>query len=106
MNNIQKEQLYDELLETYGQDLQEDVAIEEMSELTKAIIKMRRAKHSNNEEKRTAAYENLKEEIADVEIMLEQLILMHHISQEELDEIKDNKLKRQQERLRGKEEEK
>lgn len=55
-------------LDTYGIDKQLDIAIEEMSELTKAIIKHRR--YATRE-----TYENLCEETADVAIMIEQIFL-------------------------------
>lgn len=51
-------------INTFGISMQEDIAIEEMAELTKEIIKKRRGK--NNEEA-------IKEEIADVLIMMVQL---------------------------------
>lgn len=57
-----------EALDTYGIDNQLDIAIEEMSELTKAIIKHRR--YASRE-----TYENLCEETADVAIMIEQIFL-------------------------------
>lgn len=50
----------------YGADMQEDMAIEEMSELTQAIMHFRRGRKHN-----------IAEEIADVEIMLEQLKIIH-----------------------------
>jgi NTP pyrophosphatase (non-canonical NTP hydrolase) len=55
-------------LNTYGIDKQLDIAIEEMAELTKAIIKHRR--YASRE-----TYENLCEETADVAIMIEQIFL-------------------------------
>ena len=55
-------------LDTYGIDKQLDIAIEEMAELTKAIIKHRR--YATRE-----TYENLCEETADVAIMIEQIFL-------------------------------
>lgn len=58
-----------EVIDTYGQTSQEDIAIEEMSELIKAIIKNRRY-HTEQ----TAA--NIREEIADVKIMITQLEMM------------------------------
>lgn len=57
-------------IETYGVEGQEDVAIEEMSELTKAIIKNRRYGTLQTEN-------NLLEEMADVCIMLMQLMIIH-----------------------------
>ena len=53
-------------LDEYGIRNQTDIAIEEMAELTKAIIKCRR-------ENTEIVFDNLFEEIADVFIMLEQL---------------------------------
>lgn len=57
-------------IDTYGAQNQEDMLIEEMSELTKALIKHRR--YSTDE---TRA--DILEEIADVEITLMQLIFMY-----------------------------
>lgn len=50
----------------YGATMQEDIAIEEMSELTQAIIHFRRGREHN-----------IAEEIADVLIMLEQLMIIY-----------------------------
>ncbi|MBP3887628.1 MAG: hypothetical protein J6F30_08245 [Cellulosilyticum sp.] len=55
-------------IEVFGEDIQHDIAVEEMAELTKEIIKWKRNKLNGNE---------LASEIADVEIMLEQLKIMH-----------------------------
>lgn len=55
---------------TYGIKNQEDVAIEEMSELTKELIKNRRNITGHNSK-------NIREEIVDVYIMLLQLILIY-----------------------------
>ena len=57
-------------IDTYGERSQEDMLIEEMSELTKALIKHRRY---NTEETRA----DILEEIADVQITLMQLIFMY-----------------------------
>lgn len=59
-------------IDIYGVKNQEDVAIEEMSELTKAIIKNRRY---NTDETRA----NIREEIADVQIMLMQLFFCYGV---------------------------
>lgn len=55
-------------IRTYGQDAQKVVAIEEMAELQKEIFKD--LQHSSS-------YDHIAEEIADVEIMLEQLKIMY-----------------------------
>ena len=57
----------------YGKVCQMDVAIEEMAELTKALCKIKRADIGME---RCAAVENAVEEIADVQIMLDQLRLI------------------------------
>ena len=60
-------------ISTYGQMMQEDVCIEEMSELTKAIIKCRRIGSGRIKENN----ENVREEIADVQIMLDQMRIIY-----------------------------
>lgn len=62
--------ILNDAIRRYGVDMQTDIAIEEMSELTKAIIKERRIKSA-------ATVENVCEEIADVLIMMEQLCLIY-----------------------------
>ena len=61
-------------INTYGVTSQENMAIEEMSELTKAILKHRRA--FGAAEKR-AVNENVVEEIADVQIMLDRMRMIY-----------------------------
>ena len=73
---------------TFGIDNQSDIAIEEMSELTKAIIKHRRY-HTD----KTMA--NLMEEIADVQIMIWQLIFAYGSVQD----IIDSKIERLEKRI-------
>lgn len=60
----------------YVQVNQEDVAIEEMSELTKALLKRRRKGIT------AETYVNIVDEIADVQIMLNQLVLIYDCSEE------------------------
>lgn len=57
-------------IDVYGVRAQEDMMIEEMSELTKAILKHRR----NASEK---ALNDIAEEIADVGIMLDQMKIVY-----------------------------
>ena len=57
----------------YGKDAQQDMVIEEVSELIKAICKIKRNKNNIAPELK----ENLYEEIADVLITLEQLIMIY-----------------------------
>lgn len=67
-----------------------DIAIEEMAELTKEICKLKRNKLDRN---------HIIEEIADVEIMLEQLKYMLHVEDCEIDNYKEIKINRLKERL-------
>lgn len=60
--------IYEKALADYGQKNQQSVAIEEMSELTKEIVKNWRGEDN---------LDHIAEEIADVEIMLEQLKLIY-----------------------------
>lgn len=57
-------------VDTYGKDAQTDMMIEEMSELTKALLKHRRYGTSET-------FDNVLEEMADVEIMLDQMKLIY-----------------------------
>lgn len=85
---------------TYGKENQVDMAIEEMSELTKALLKERR----NEKEKVTKSapplqyITNIIEEIADVEIMLEQLKMLFDCGGL-VDRVKDYKIERLKARL-------
>ena len=60
-------------VEAYGVHTQTDMMIEEMSELTKAICKLYRA---TDEGSASVAVDNIREEIADVQIMLDQMKIM------------------------------
>lgn len=80
-------------IETYGADLQKQVAIEEMAELTKEICKDFRGK---------ANRENIIEQIAGVQIMLYQLMAMYNISDTELAITLGLKITRLDERLKEK----
>lgn len=86
------ETIIQKAIDTYGYDLQKQVAIEEMSELTKEICKDFRGK---------ANRENIIEEIADVQIMLYQLMAMYNISDTELAITLGLKITRLDERLKG-----
>lgn len=60
------DKIYNQALDTWGHDAQMDMVIEEMSELTKAILKYRRKPHKDRAM-------DVAEELADVIIMLRQL---------------------------------
>ena len=86
---MDRQQIYTRLLLEYG-DAQVVVAIEELSELQKELCKVLRHKHNRN---------NLIEEMADVEIMLEQMKMYFFIYEEEIEAIKKQKIERTKNRL-------
>lgn len=63
-------------IKTYGEESQIDMAIEEMSELTKALLKHRRAYKKYKTVPEKYFIENVLEEMADVQIMLDQLYMI------------------------------
>lgn len=102
-----KESIID-IAEHYGVDVQGMQCIEEMAELTVAINKYYRAK--NNLEKSqnppptkfltlVKAFENVVEEIADVQIMLWQLEYLLKVTG--VDGVIEQKLERQLKRIKG-----
>lgn len=58
--------IHQRALNKFGEQNQKDMAIEEMSELTQALMKERRGRESN-----------VAEEIADVQIVLDQMKLLY-----------------------------
>lgn len=70
MTSEKRTEIMKRAISTYGQSAQLDLVVEEMAELTKAISKLRRA--AAGPEFR-AAVENIVEETADVQIMIDQL---------------------------------
>ena len=87
-----------ECIKTYGIPAQIDLAIEEMSELIKALLKERRAVRKNDTEAYNLALVNVAEEMADVIIMLTQLTLIFK-NQKEIDKFINFKLRREKRRL-------
>lgn len=89
-------------IDTYGRRAQCDVAIEEMAELTKALMKTRRVPdddHAAQEHARS----NVIEEIADVEIMIDQLKIMY--GEHYVNAVREQKLVRLESRLNDAEKE-
>lgn len=88
MTTEERRALLDRAITAYGAPAQIDMAVEEMAELTKAICKVKRAQAGAE---MGAAVENVVEEIADVQIMLDQLRLIFARS---TDEVEEDKLRR------------
>lgn len=70
MNARKEENILLQAIVEYGAEAQTDMMIEEMSELTKALLKHRRKESEET-------LDNILEEIADVQIMLDQMKLIH-----------------------------
>lgn len=81
---------YNKAIELYGEKAQKLMAIEEMSELTKEICKDFRGKLDR---------EHLIEEMADMLIMLDQMLILYKISGEEVGLMRIKKVERLKERL-------
>lgn len=99
-----------EAIDHYGEESQLDIAIEEMSELTKAICKYKRHKKSINSnsssvnkqikewERYYVTIDDIKEEIADVYVMLEQLTVIFNCK-ERVSAIASEKIRRLKARI-------
>ncbi len=83
-----------------GEDEQFYQAMEEMAELTVALNKWRRYQKHVGGTDRDRLRESVVEEIADVELMLEQLVMFLDVDDSELDEIRVRKVWRTTERIR------
>ena len=81
---------YKKFLETWGVDIQSQMAVEEMGELIKAICKYNRKKQCD--ELTEEIKYNLKEEIADVLNTVEQLELVFGV--QEIESIRKQKIDR------------
>ncbi|WP_295089892.1 MazG nucleotide pyrophosphohydrolase domain-containing protein [uncultured Ruminococcus sp.] len=84
-----QEAAIEQITSHYTYDQQRDVAVEECSEFIQAVCKCKRGKKG--------AFENLKEEVADVLIMAEQM--RQYIGTETVDKIINAKLQRQLNRI-------
>lgn len=86
---MDEREVYKEAIKVYGKDAQVLMAIEEMAELQNELCKDQRGRNTEK---------NIAEEIADVEIMLEQMKLIFGIERQ-ASNWKIYKIKRLQERL-------
>jgi NTP pyrophosphatase (non-canonical NTP hydrolase) len=86
-NTIARQAVLKRAVTTFGEEAQLKVAIEEMSELTKAICKYWRTKPDTPAAKKAIA--SIREETADVQIMLDQIkILFGEPDPEEKEKLK------------------
>lgn len=87
------------IIDTYGIEPQVDMAIEECSELIKALLKYRRKQYGNGVFCQDSLSADIIDEIADVSIMLEQLKIIYGFSEKKVEERIEFKLNRQMERI-------
>ena len=89
----------------YGYESRSNHLVEECAELIQAVSKYRRATACAGqplaEDKKAVALDNLIEEIADVEIMLEQVKYLLQIPEDEIEAVKLFKVNRTKERMRN-----
>lgn len=85
-----------EIIEKNGETNQHMIACEECSELIKAVVKFERAKTAKD---KLIARNHIVEECADVSVVIDQLKLIHDISEKELQREKDFKLVRLKARM-------
>lgn len=89
-NIVGSNQILHAAIEAYGKEAQTLMLFEEAAELEKELCKNARGKQNHDE---------IAEEVADVEIMLEQIKMMHGIHESQLNLIKAEKIKRLGERI-------
>lgn len=85
-------EILEKAIRHYGRQHQQIKAVEELGELQGAILKCLDGR---------CDYQNIKEEIADVEIMLVQLKKIYAVSPDELETIKAGKILRLKSRMSG-----
>ena len=85
-------------LDTYGSNPQMDIAVEEMSELMKALLKYRRASAKAPTEELVRLRDAIIDELADVKIMVRQMELLFECDSEVAERM-SQKVERQLKRL-------
>ena len=91
MTTEERRALLDRAITAYGAPAQIDMAVEEMAELTKALCKVKRVSCAAEAK---AVLENVVEEMADVQIMLDQLRIIFGRSSAEAEAYKLERLKK------------
>lgn len=91
---MNRTEILQEAIKKYGVESQCNVCIEEMSELAKELLKLRRESTQTGYKKRR---KNIKEEISDVQIMIDQMRMIFGDTTAQ-EEFKVNRLKERMER--------
>lgn len=87
MNNKEINELYNKAIELWGIESQVKMGIEEASELIQALCKMMRGPNERR-------YQNLCEEIADLEIVMDQIKKIYNIDEKLVNKFKEEKLEK------------
>lgn len=87
-DDIDRDEVLRSAVEVWGEDLQIDIAIEELSELTTELARRQRGRDS---------YSAIVEEIADVQLCLDQLKLMYN--RESVEMAEQSKVERLKQRV-------
>lgn len=93
-----EEEIMQKAIDTYGAENQCLKVVEEMSELTKALMKVRFVKKGGVQY--DILLDSIAEEMADVEIMLEQLHMIYQ-NDNKVNEYRQKKIERLERRLNG-----
>lgn len=91
MTKLEKEAIYRRAIDEYGPEVQTFKVCEECGELIRALSRA----------EITGELDNLIEEIADVEVVIEQQMLFRGISRSDIEHVKEEKIKRLYRRLSG-----
>ena len=86
-----------EMIKKYGEDLQLDMAVEELSELIKEVIKYKRTKRLGG----SYDFKHMAEELADVFVVSEtvyEVLGEHGVSRDQVEELVNYKFNRTKER--------
>lgn len=73
---MDRKKILERAIDTYGMHTQVDMCLEEMAELSKALLKMRRSGGDIADK-----LDNIREEIADVQIMIDQMRIIYGADQ-------------------------
>lgn len=93
---MERKEILERAIGTYGYHAQVNMCLEEMAELAKALLKMQRSDGDVMEK-----MDNIREEIADVQIMIDQMRMIY--GPEAIDRVERVKLTRLEKRLEGRE---
>ena len=94
---IKMSEITKEMIKKYGEDLQLDVAVEELSELIKEVIKYKRTKRLGG----SYDFKHMAEELADVFVVSEiiyEVLGEHGVTREQVEELVNYKFNRTKER--------